>query len=148
MNASSPQLREEFESKTLQELANEMAYGPTSNRYNASWAELCRRQASWQHAAASAQTSSAKYMLWTVVAIAITSASRRCLRFSCGTRLSFRTNRTKLTHNRTVASDACSRSVARPERSILARVLHPDSRNERQFARHNASRLSMGPHTR
>ena len=55
-----------------------------------------------------------------------------------------------LSSGRTTHSTGKRRFEKRPERSILARVLHPDSRNENQIARHNAGHLPTRPrpHTR
>ena len=73
MSAQSEQLRQGLADNTLDKLADEMALGPTSQRYHAATAELCRRQAEWQKEATKAQKNSARYMLLSVIAIAITS---------------------------------------------------------------------------
>jgi len=73
MTAESQKLRKEWEGKNLSFLADEMAHGPNSGHYHAAWAELCRQKAEWQEKASKALQDSAKYMRWSVYAIAGTS---------------------------------------------------------------------------
>jgi hypothetical protein len=72
MSAESQSFRKQWEGRDLSGLAYEMAHGPTSGRYHAAWAELCRQQATWQRDASTATQDSARYMRWSVYAIVVT----------------------------------------------------------------------------
>jgi hypothetical protein len=75
--------RQALEQHSLERLADELAYAPDhpdSYRHYIAAAELERRKAAWHHEASEAQRhtaeytkSMARYMLWTVIAIAVTS---------------------------------------------------------------------------
>jgi hypothetical protein len=79
--------REQLEKETLGQLADRMQYGPQEGQYHPAAAELERRRAAWQSAAAKAELDgaeaaistaeytrrTARYMLWSVWAILATS---------------------------------------------------------------------------
>jgi hypothetical protein len=64
--------RRKLEEMNLEQVADEMALGPTSYNHHAAQAEFARRQAVWQRDAAKATQQSACYMFWLALGIWIT----------------------------------------------------------------------------
>jgi hypothetical protein len=87
--------REKLESEPLGRLADDMQHGPTSRQHDIANAELQRRLAVWQSEACDAQIkagtaaeetarytrSTARWMFWSVMAIAITSGIQALFAF-------------------------------------------------------------------
>jgi hypothetical protein len=63
-----------LEKLSLDQLADQLGLPPSSHAHYVAAAELARRQALWQRDASEAMQASAKYMRWSVIAIAVTTS--------------------------------------------------------------------------
>ena len=79
-------LRRDLEKVSLEEVADRVAFGPTSFKNHAGLGEFARRQAIWQRDTAEATRCSARYMLWSVIGIWVTTGLVAVFTFTWGTR--------------------------------------------------------------
>jgi hypothetical protein len=64
--------RRKLEEMNIEQVADEMAFGPTSPNHHAAQAEFARRHAVWQRDASKATQQSAYYMFWLALGIWVT----------------------------------------------------------------------------